>query len=48
MAEQALVGGEAHTGALDLAGAGLAAEPPRDLAHLRDGLRGMASPKQAR
>ena len=40
MAEEALVDGEAGGGALDLAAGGLAPQLPRDLAHLRDRLRG--------
>ena len=39
MAEEALVGGDAHARALDLATLGLAAELPGELADLGEGLR---------
>src|ERR1700722_511936 len=49
VAEQALVGGDADGGALDLAAGGLALELPGQLADLRDGLRGnrLAETRQA-
>jgi hypothetical protein len=40
VAEEAVVDREPHAGALDLALARVAAQLPRELAHLRDGLRG--------
>ena len=40
MAEHAVVDGQAHSGALHLAVAGLAPELPHHLAHLGDGLSG--------
>src|ERR1700754_3006386 len=40
MSEQSLVRGDSHACAFDLAGTGLAPQLPRDLAPLRDRLRG--------
>lgn len=47
MAEQALVGGYTHRGALDLPAGGLPLELPGQLAHREIACAGMASPKQA-